>query len=970
MSLAENKYYKEIEPDPKNPYYKSVKIRQTPSTGFTNQPIVEPKEQAVEMQKEGKPILIPDDWTIDLTEGIDKNLSQEQHNTIITNKIEKLKTAFPDLEYIDKGNVKSLKVPKGNKKLNEAVYRYLKNIPQEDNSPYLNKGKEISTDEITVESTQPKGIYESFVKPQLEVIKDPTQIVEKTKEWFSNAKNYIKEATMWDYSNPQDARNRFMDKFKNLGDNFYELGNKINKGLNGDYVELTNGLMGIAFSPFTLAETISSVVPGGKFVYDALMIEPEIAGGLINDIVSSIDMPEKYKELVTNIGMLGALHFKGKVAKKYLEGRLSETEIKNIIKETQKEVTEKYDPITKIDKEIQDYENELKTTKDEKRFDELNKLIEQKEAEKENFGRFATMKIYEKPQETPLLEEPKNRMYVDEKGNIVNQKQFDEFQTEKIKSKEPLGYTDYLETISDNVKKDLKEAKTNDLINTLESDKQKLTDDLVNAKPEEVKDKLKEIKDKEKTIEEVKQILKPEEVANATKEEKVKDDNSPQYTETDRGGIPPETSSSNRTEQGTKTEEVKIKPEGKDLIVNGTLIPFESLKIWDNVKANTELFKEVSRIGLEKVKTVGKKYIDWAREMIKTVGDWVKPHLKNLWEEINKPIPAVQELINEGADVNAMGFMGFMKKQPKQLSYLEFGKDNYGKIKASEMRGAYEDYLKNPEKQLDYSKIPIKTAKHRIKMGEKEGEVNYNPNTVHSSIKDFIEEENKNNFDLINKLKRNRITDKQAITKAKDLASKLKDEKIMSIKRGETMPIEEHLAVVGYATKRLEEIGLNPNSTPLDLSNGALMYFKAKGVTSEVARSTRGIQLAPKLPIESIKLFVDKVPEEYRADIKALLDKTIKENNPDWLDKLRYYLYNAMLTRPVTHLRNIIGNISHLGYESMLIGVTDPMAVIRGLRNGLKTVKPDLKRIWNEGGDMNKFQDLGKQYEPKDRKSV
>src|SRR5574343_1785599 len=112
MSLAENKYYKEIEPDPKNPYYKSVKIRQTPSTGFTNQPIVEPKEQAVEMQKEGKPILIPDDWTIDLTEGIDKNLSQEQHNTIITNKIEKLKTAFPYLEYIAKGKVKSIKVPK------------------------------------------------------------------------------------------------------------------------------------------------------------------------------------------------------------------------------------------------------------------------------------------------------------------------------------------------------------------------------------------------------------------------------------------------------------------------------------------------------------------------------------------------------------------------------------------------------------------------------------------------------------------------------------------------------------------------------------------------------------------------------------------------------------------------------------------------------------------------------------------
>jgi hypothetical protein len=74
-----------------------------------------------------------------------------------------------------------------------------------------------------------------------------------------------------------------------------------------------------------------------------------------------------------------------------------------------------------------------------------------------------------------------------------------------------------------------------------------------------------------------------------------------------------------------------------------------------------------------------------------------------------------------------------------------------------------------------------------------------------------------------------------------------------------------------------------------------------------------------------------------------------------------------MLSRPVTHLRNIIGNISHLGYESMLMGVTDPMAVIRGLRNGLKTVKPDMKRIWNEGGEMNKFQDLGKQYEPKNK---
>jgi hypothetical protein len=721
-------------------------------TGFSNQPIVEPKEQAVEMQKEGKPILIPDDWTIDLTEGIDKNLSKEEHNTIITNKIERLKTAFPQLEYIDKGNIKNLKVPKGNKKLSEALYRYLKNIPQEGSSPYLNKGKEISTDEITVESEAPytKGLAETFLQPQLDVLKGEN-IGESVKNYFSNAVDYIKEAYKIDaLSSPTKLGENVIGSFQSLGNQFNELGSKINKGLNGDYVELTNGLFGIAMSPFEVAKTIAGTIPGGKIVYDYMMKEPDLAGTLITNLVEEIspNLDPKYKELLINLGVIATLTAKGKAEKFKFENKLdklSQDDIQRFINETQKEIQEKYDPVLKIEKEIEGLKTEAqnkKTTTERKL--EINDLIEQKEAKKwdmQNPELSALNKSLESAREKlnktidveASKKEGKLVKYADQiKDDIENgiaqeqaknvkiktpkqlatdeilkefegqEKLKDEYTQEvnSILTNEPLELTDYFESLSKSVKDDLKTAKTENLLNTLETETVKLKEDLVNAKPEEVEAKLSEIKKKEKIKEDVKQILKPEEVANATKEGKVKDDNSPQYTETDRGGIPPETSSSNRTEQGTKTQEVKIKPEGKDLNVNGTLIPFESLKIWDNVKANTELFKEVSRIGLEKVKTVGKKYIDWAREMIKTVGDWVKPFLKNIWEEVNKPIPAVEKLQSEGIDVNTQGFS--LKK--KQKSFDDFIVENLGKMKSSEMKSAYEDYLKNPEKQVESGK--------------------------------------------------------------------------------------------------------------------------------------------------------------------------------------------------------------------------------------------------------------------------
>lgn len=1093
----------------------------------TNQPIVE----------EEKPKqIIPDNWNLEITGETNEEIKQKVYN---------LKGQFPDLELTDNQGTLNLKVPKGNKELSDKVYRYLNKIPVE-------KKNESQIPETTIETEAPytKGLYESFVKPQIEVLKDPTQIVEQTKQWFTNAKDYIKEASMYGYEG-ETARDRFMAKFKNLGDSYYELGNKINKGLNGDYTELANGLMGIAFSPFSLAQTISETVPGGKFVYDALMIEPELVGGFIGDIVNEIDMPEKYKELATNIGMLGALHFKGKIAKKYVEGRLNELsqkEITKIIEESRKEVQEKYDPITKTQNEIETLKERVKKEKDPENKLKLAEEIEKKETELEDFGRFSTMKILEKPQETLLLEEPKNRMYVDEKGNIVTQEQFDKFQTEKSKSKEPLEYKDYLETISDNVKKDLNVAK-------LENDKldlQKDKADLSTAKTlEEKETKIKEIRRKEKVITETEDILnldlpenikevkgkfevtepdgnktrfvKKEEaikwneklqsekqtetkekpkvktgnlektlidkygmqeamnIASDTKKaiqdlktgkiyegektdtkhtraiERIKEEMGADYVDklaiedkmaigeikdgkfvrTDIKETKPtleerdikdfnkniETLKNRGREWGDiakkqfeilghtkeeianmelpshqrraireinflleekpefynkipreiidkfpeiKSQKTVIKPEGKDLNVNGTLIPFESLKIWDNVKSNVDLFKEVSRIALDKAKQYGNDFKNWGLKVMREVGDWVRPHLKKLWEEINKPLPEVEKLQREGIDINTQGFS--LKK--KQKSFNDFIDENLGKIKAKEMRSAYEEYLKGGEKQvkfikqLDYTKEKI--AKHRIKEGDKKSEYEFNPNTVNKEINDNVKEYVNNNLEMMKELRRQRITDNQAISRAKELSTKLTDEKILSIKRGETMPIEEHLATVVYTSKRIKE-AIAKNDIE-DISNALLMWAKTEAIGGELGRSLRGRQLVPKFNLDEIKLLADKVPEEFKPDIKPLIDKVIKENNPDWLDITRYYLYNAMLSRPVTHLRNVVGNTSHLLYEALGIGLKDPVSVVRGLKEGIKTIKPDLKRIWNEGGEMNKFQDLGKQYEPKNKK--
>ena len=106
------------------------------------------------------------------------------------------------------------------------------------------------------------------------------------------------------------------------------------------------------------------------------------------------------------------------------------------------------------------------------------------------------------------------------------------------------------------------------------------------------------------------------------------------------------------------------------------------------------------------------------------------------------------------------------------------------------MQGLWNELNKTP----DYSKIKVPERRHRIKDGEKESEYQLNEKTVNTDIKEEVTNYVKDNIDLMRELRRNRITDNQAIEKATQLASTLDDGKILSIRRGETMPIEEHLA--------------------------------------------------------------------------------------------------------------------------------------------------------------------------------
>jgi hypothetical protein len=374
----------------------------------------------------------------------------------------------------------------------------------------------------------------------------------------------------------------------------------------------------------------------------------------------------------------------------------------------------------------------------------------------------------------------------------------------------------------------------------------------------------------------------------------------------------------------------------KSALSNKNLDMFGLSKLSDITKP--EVLKAVKEVAQYHISNNAKSFGDFARKMVKDVGNWIKPHLRKLWEETKKVFTGETALV----DQNSMS-VGIPKLNDKMSEPFSTAKE-----------------VKND--------TPKGTEKSGFKPNEK---------TIHGDIKREIRDYLKTDLELMRELRRQKITDVTALEGGVKFGVKIAEELgginyVKNLKEGSVFPIEQHLGIVGFATKTLKDALKNKDLPTVDRLEAFYSYYKAEAISGELGRSLRGRQLIPRLPIEDIKgiakdlIESPDVPAEMKKQVKEMTEEIAKNPNvikePNWYDKAKYVLYNAMLSRPLTHARNMVGNTTHLAFEIMQ---NPNIGTLKGLNRGRKNIIPALKKVWNEGGDVSKFTEGV--YEPKNK---
>jgi len=133
--------------------------------------------------------------------------------------------------------------------------------------------------------------------------------------------------------------------------------------------------------------------------------------------------------------------------------------------------------------------------------------------------------------------------------------------------------------------------------------------------------------------------------------------------------------------------------------------------------ADTKVLKAIYKVGEYHLESGLVKFGDWAKKMVKELGDKVKPHLKKIWNEINKDRTGLKNVVTQGyAGRQALGYEKakeggkvfknpYDKKERFEIddSEVKLKEINPGKIALSNTAKIWDD-----AKVYDFSKVMIK----------------------------------------------------------------------------------------------------------------------------------------------------------------------------------------------------------------------------------------------------------------------
>lgn len=259
----------------------------------------------------------------------------------------------------------------------------------------------------------------------------------------------------------------------------------------------------------------------------------------------------------------------------------------------------------------------------------------------------------------------------------------------------------------------------------------------------------------------------------------------------------------------------------------------------------------------------------------------------------------------------------------------------------------------------------------------------YNPRTQQANITERYSkyyEANKKDFD---DFRSNRVSHTQHKKAVIDYASKLTDEDVFNIKRGDSANSIKAGGKYLYAQERassfvesfgkLAEAGASKEELTASLKNieyGLDMVRKTEALYSEAGRTLESKRLYNSQEfVDNFRKYRDKIREIDPA-MADKLDKIDSIEDPALKDKIGRWYYESILSSPLTDMANIIGNVGNLAWEvgtkSILQSPKTSIKMLIGIKKGFKQGIQEVKDIYHQRAALDsKFVETVNKYEIK-----
>jgi len=365
--------------------------------------------------------------------------------------------------------------------------------------------------------------------------------------------------------------------------------------------------------------------------------------------------------------------------------------------------------------------------------------------------------------------------------------------------------------------------------------------------------------------------------------------------------------------------------------------------------------KNLTTIGKYHIENGAKAFTKWAKEMVKDVGEWIRPKLRTLWNELTKDRTGLPDVVKQGADFDYSSFKRGGKRDVKaERKMIE---DN--------LNGGNEPKTVHSNAKLNATTRQKVLASDIFTKGDKKAGkdvFNYDKFSTKEQLNDLVEQSAKENKPEIDAQKRDMRTWAKTSEGANILKAMGWDENsLMRAVRGDSFLAERILASKDFINtaghellKAMQELPKTADAK-VELADKFMKYnVMVKNTKGLISEAGRALNIVKRKSSEDVRMKIDLAEELVRLGLEgddiAGLDKALKIIDATAQDKIYYWWYNSMLSNPLTDVANIGGNVTHFSWELMQTALTEnprtTLKILQDIKNAHGTGIDEVKRIF------------------------